>query len=108
MVLIPIYSQLPSISGGRLLHPQPEDSPCYGDRHPLNMYIGRHDPQKTYVSKGEDGLTGNIGVERKVNFTSKQASRHLVLVWEGLWIWKYIFYDTCPLLYHVQFQLRVR
>jgi hypothetical protein len=32
MVLIPIYSQLPSISGGRLLHPQPEDAPCYGDR----------------------------------------------------------------------------
>jgi len=32
MVLIPIYSQLPSISGGRLLHPQPEDAPCRGDR----------------------------------------------------------------------------
>jgi hypothetical protein len=30
-----IYSQLPSISGG--LHPQPEDTPCYGDRDPLNM-----------------------------------------------------------------------
>jgi hypothetical protein len=27
-----IYSQPPSISGGRLLHPQPEDAPCRGDK----------------------------------------------------------------------------
>jgi hypothetical protein len=27
-----IYSQLPSISGGRLLHPQPEDAPRRGDK----------------------------------------------------------------------------
>jgi hypothetical protein len=27
-----IYLQLPSISGGRLLHPQPEDVPCRGDK----------------------------------------------------------------------------
>jgi hypothetical protein len=33
------YSQLPSISGGRLLHPQPEDAPCHGDRDPLNMVL---------------------------------------------------------------------
>jgi hypothetical protein len=39
MVLIPIYSQIPSISEGRLLHPQPEDDPCYGDRDPLNMVL---------------------------------------------------------------------
>jgi hypothetical protein len=25
------YSQLPSISGGRLLYPQPEDAPCSSD-----------------------------------------------------------------------------
>jgi hypothetical protein len=29
-----IYSQLPSISGGRLLYPQPEDAPCRGDSGP--------------------------------------------------------------------------
>jgi hypothetical protein len=29
-----IYSQLPSISGGCLLHPQPEDVPCRGDKGP--------------------------------------------------------------------------
>jgi hypothetical protein len=29
-----MYSQLPSISGGRLLHPQPEDAPCRVDRGP--------------------------------------------------------------------------
>jgi hypothetical protein len=29
-----IYSQLDSISGGRLHHPQPEDAPCRGDRDP--------------------------------------------------------------------------
>jgi hypothetical protein len=29
-----LYSQLPSISGGRLLHPQPEDAPCRGDKGP--------------------------------------------------------------------------
>jgi hypothetical protein len=27
-----IYSQLPSKSGGRLLHPQSEDAPCRGDK----------------------------------------------------------------------------
>jgi hypothetical protein len=32
-----IYSQLPSISGGYLLHPQPNDAPCPGDRDPHNM-----------------------------------------------------------------------
>jgi hypothetical protein len=29
-----VYSQLPSISGDRLLHPQPEDAPCRGDKGP--------------------------------------------------------------------------
>jgi hypothetical protein len=29
MILIPIYSQLPSISGGRLLRQQPEGVPCH-------------------------------------------------------------------------------
>ncbi|KAJ4435390.1 hypothetical protein ANN_18005 [Periplaneta americana] len=29
--------QLPSISGGRLLYPQPEDAPCRGDRDPPYM-----------------------------------------------------------------------
>jgi hypothetical protein len=29
-----IYSQLPFIPGGRLLHPQPEDAPCRGDKGP--------------------------------------------------------------------------
>jgi hypothetical protein len=28
------YSQLPSISGGCLLHPQPKDAPCRGERDP--------------------------------------------------------------------------
>jgi hypothetical protein len=32
-----IYSQLPSKTGGRLLHPQPEDAPCRGEKDPLNM-----------------------------------------------------------------------
>jgi hypothetical protein len=29
-----IYSQLPSIPGGCVLHPQPEDAPCRGDKGP--------------------------------------------------------------------------
>jgi hypothetical protein len=29
-----IYSQLPSISGGQLVHPQPEDAPCRDDKGP--------------------------------------------------------------------------
>jgi hypothetical protein len=28
------YSQLPSKTGGNLLHPQPEDAPCRGDKGP--------------------------------------------------------------------------
>jgi len=34
-----IYSQLPSLSAGRLLHPRPEDVPCRGDRDPLYMVL---------------------------------------------------------------------
>jgi len=30
--LYSVYSQLLSISGGRSLHPEPEDAPCRGDR----------------------------------------------------------------------------
>jgi hypothetical protein len=29
-----IHSQLPSVSGGRLPHPQSEDAPCSGDKGP--------------------------------------------------------------------------
>jgi len=31
------HSQLPSVSGGRPLHLQPDDPPCRGDRDPQNM-----------------------------------------------------------------------
>jgi hypothetical protein len=34
MTAYAIYSQLPSISGGLLLHPQTEDAPCNGDKGP--------------------------------------------------------------------------
>jgi len=53
MVKIPIYSQLPSTSGGRLLHPQPEDAPCRGDRDPLNMapYHNRHQNESRIRNK---------------------------------------------------------
>jgi hypothetical protein len=36
-----IYSQLPSVSGGRLLYPQPENAPCRGDGRdpPLNWLL---------------------------------------------------------------------
>jgi len=33
------YSQLPSISESRLLQPQPEVTPCRGDRYPLNINV---------------------------------------------------------------------
>jgi len=31
-----MYSQLSSISGGHLLHPQPQNEPCHGDKDPLD------------------------------------------------------------------------
>jgi hypothetical protein len=34
-----IYSQLPSISVGFLLHPQPEDTPCRGDKRPHLIWL---------------------------------------------------------------------
>jgi hypothetical protein len=34
MTAYEIYSQLPSISGGHSLHPQPEDAPCRGNKWP--------------------------------------------------------------------------
>jgi hypothetical protein len=33
-----IYSQLHSISGGRLLHPQSEDAPCRGYKGPTHTW----------------------------------------------------------------------
>ncbi|KAJ4449976.1 hypothetical protein ANN_01383 [Periplaneta americana] len=36
-VMILVVKTLPSISGGRLLYPQPEDAPCRGDRDPPYM-----------------------------------------------------------------------
>jgi hypothetical protein len=42
------YSQLPSISGGFVLHPQPEDMPCHGDTDPHNM---------EFISMGEVKLS---------------------------------------------------
>jgi len=32
-----MYTQLPSTSSGRFLHPQPAGAPCRGDRDPRNM-----------------------------------------------------------------------
>jgi hypothetical protein len=32
-----VFSWLPSISGGHLLHIQPEDVPCHDESNPLNM-----------------------------------------------------------------------
>ena len=32
-----IYSQLPCVAGGRILHPQAEDAPCCGDVEQLSM-----------------------------------------------------------------------
>jgi hypothetical protein len=34
-----MYSQLPSTSEGRLLHPRPEDAPCHGDWDSHDHYI---------------------------------------------------------------------
>jgi hypothetical protein len=39
-----IYSQLPSISGGHLLHPHPEDTPWCGARDPPNMALSVDSP----------------------------------------------------------------
>jgi hypothetical protein len=46
-----IYSQLHSISGGRLLHPQLEDVPYYGDRDPHNMAF--HNTVSRYKGKSK-------------------------------------------------------
>jgi len=39
MIAYSIYSQLPTTSGGRPLHPQPEDAPCRMTRHPSTLII---------------------------------------------------------------------
>jgi hypothetical protein len=77
MVLIPIYSQLPSISGGRLLHPQPEDAPCRGEdnrspgRKPkpappeLRHSIVRSPYNRPYIRRKEEFNTLNVtGISR--------------------------------------------
>jgi len=47
-----LYSQLPSISGGRLLHPHPEDAPCHVKRGPHNVArIVTHLPINLYPSR---------------------------------------------------------
>jgi hypothetical protein len=42
------YSQLSSISGVCLLHPQPEDAPCHDDRDPLNT-VGNRNVKMTWT-----------------------------------------------------------
>jgi hypothetical protein len=54
-----IYWRLPFISGSRLLHPQPEDAPCRGDRDPHNvvskLYINtKFASTNTYTQRRSD------------------------------------------------------
>jgi hypothetical protein len=57
MTVYSIYSQLPSISGDYLLHPEPEDMPCHSDRDQLNdegnllkSYFTKHTIILLYIS----------------------------------------------------------
>jgi hypothetical protein len=43
-----MHSQLPFISGGRLLHPQTQDAPCRGDKGPTSLGINQNHVIKTY------------------------------------------------------------
>jgi hypothetical protein len=45
-----VYSQLPSISVGRVLHPQPEDAPCRGDKWPTLRGASYNEQSKYAVS----------------------------------------------------------
>jgi hypothetical protein len=46
MAAYSLYSQVLSISGGHVLHLQPEDLPCCGDRDPHNMV-----PKSFYINE---------------------------------------------------------
>jgi len=47
-----MYSQLPYMFGGSLLHPQPHDAPCHGDRDPHNHFLplrSKYSPQLPFL-----------------------------------------------------------
>jgi hypothetical protein len=54
MTAYSIYSQLPSISGGLLLHPQPEDVPCHGDKGMLAIICPKSFVCPSHIKKPKD------------------------------------------------------
>ena len=59
-----IYLQLPSVSESHLLHPQPEDVPCHGDRDPL---ITQHVSMSSgYIIWGENSKCSILNTDLKL------------------------------------------
>jgi hypothetical protein len=55
-----VYSQLPSKTGGHLLHPQHEDAPCRGDKGPTQHGELAIKELKNDKTSGPDGLPAHV------------------------------------------------
>jgi hypothetical protein len=51
-----LYSQLLSVSGDYLLHPQPEDAPCYGDKGPTYKLLFPQEVEMAHFKENRDNL----------------------------------------------------
>ncbi|KAJ4442179.1 hypothetical protein ANN_12045 [Periplaneta americana] len=60
--------ELPSIPGGRLLYPQPEDAPCRGDRDP--QYMGAMGEAHTVPSRSRSTAMVLVAAHEKVGIPS--------------------------------------
>jgi hypothetical protein len=71
------FSQLPFISGGRLLHPQPEDAPCRGNKGPT---VERQDGTKLYFYEGDK--------ECLQSFDPKPSRKYNIFeTWKSMELW---------------------
>jgi hypothetical protein len=59
-----VTSQVSYISGGHLLHPQPEDVPWHGDRNPHNMETNCNQYKEMYAHLE---ASKNVGIQINVN-----------------------------------------
>jgi len=92
-----IYSQLPSISGGRPLHPQPEDALCRGDRDPHNM---KHCPiaahNYCHFSSTVHKICSSYSVVKETAvFIIESLTGSINLVWKPWGSWRIAICQGC-------------
>jgi hypothetical protein len=68
-----MYSQMPSISGGHLLQPQPEETPSCGDRDPHNK-VTFHNLHHMYIIICAYLLADTQRLKMKIKYFAKSET----------------------------------